>query len=142
MREPGVIKGDRFVKVGTIHPTQHGESPAMKPAAYPFYPTLLQKDNQSPPTVPSAVPFEAGTGVIDGATFRAIEVDKLFESIDHTVTRTGQAVLYRSLARPLGNFDNIVAKQKALAEIEADSIYAGRVGKTLRTRQKTRKRFL
>ena len=92
----------------------------MTPLAYPFYPPLLQKDNKSPPSIPSVVPFDAGVGVIDEPTFRTIEVDKLFESIDHTRTRTGQAVLYRSLARPLADHASIVAKQEALAEIEAD----------------------
>lgn len=91
----------------------------MKPFAYPFYPPLLQKDSQNPPAVPSAIPAEAGAGVIDGATFHTIEVDKLFEAIDHTTTRTGKSLLYRSLAQPLANFNNIVAKQQALAEIEA-----------------------
>ncbi|MEI7870077.1 MAG: DNA mismatch repair protein MutS [Candidatus Methylumidiphilus sp.] len=94
----------------------------MQAVAYPFYPPLLQKDNKSPPEIPSAVPFDAGVGVIDEATFRTIEVGKLFESVDHTRTRTGQAVLYRSLARPLANHASIVAKQEALAEIEADPV--------------------
>jgi len=92
----------------------------MKPIAYPFYPPLLQKDSKSPPSVPSAVPFESGAGVIDEPTFRTIEVDKLYEAVNHATTRTGQAVLYRSLARPLADYDSIVAKQQALAEIEAD----------------------
>ena len=113
----------------------------MKPIAYPFYPTLLQKDNQSPPTIPSSVPFKSPTGVIDEATFRAIEVDKLFESIDYSVTRTGQAVLYRSLARPLGDFDNIVAKQEALAEIEANSTLRDGLEKLLLHAQKGEGRF-
>ena len=108
----------------------------MKPIAYPFYPTLLQKDNQSPPTIPSSAPFKSATGVIDEATFSAVEVDKLFESIDYSVTRTGQAVLYRSLARPLGDFDHIVAKQEALAEIEANSILRDGLEKLLLNAQK------
>ncbi len=94
----------------------------MKPDAYPFYPPLLQQDSKNPPAIPSAAPFEAGTGVIDEATFRSIEVDKLFLALDHTRTRTGQAVLYRSLARPLADYGKIVAKQEALAELEADRV--------------------
>ena len=92
----------------------------MKPLAYPFYPPLLQADSQLPPAIPSAVPFDAGVGVIDEATFRTIEVDRLFEAIDHTTTRTGRAVLYRSLARPLADYAAIIAKQEALAEIESN----------------------
>ncbi|MFZ4704233.1 MAG: MutS-related protein, partial [Candidatus Methylumidiphilus sp.] len=42
------------------------------------------------------------------------------EAVDHTRTRTGQAVLYRSLARPLADYGSIVAKQQALAEVEAN----------------------
>ncbi len=99
----------------------------MKPVAYPFYPPLLHKDNKSPPSIPSVVPMEAGLGVIDESTFRTLEVDTLFESIDHTQTRTGQAVLYRSLARPLSDHASIVAKQAALAEIEADQSLRGRL---------------
>jgi DNA mismatch repair protein MutS len=113
----------------------------MKTAAYPFYPPLLQNDSKSPPAVPSAVPFESGAGVIDQATFRSIEVDKLFESIDHTTTRTGQAVLYRSLARPLADHGNIVAKQGALAEIEADPVLRDGLEKLLKHAQQRESDF-
>ena len=92
----------------------------MKPSAYPFYPPILQQDNKFPPAIPSAAPLDDGTGVIDEATFRSIEVDKLFEAVDHTRTRIGQAVLYRSMARPLADLDQITSKQQALTEIEAN----------------------
>lgn len=84
------------------------------------YSPILQSDAVAPPGVPSAVPFGTGEGIIDGATFRAIEVDKLFEAVDHTETRIGRAVLYRSLAQPLGSGDAIRAKQASLKEIDAD----------------------
>jgi hypothetical protein len=58
--------------------------------------------------------------VIDEATFRSIEIDKLFESADHAATRIGRAVLYRSLAQPLADAGRISAKQAAVKEIEAD----------------------
>ncbi|MDD5034138.1 MAG: DNA mismatch repair protein MutS [Methylococcaceae bacterium] len=83
-----------------------------------LYPSILQSDSHSPPAVPSAV--ASGEGVIDETSFRTIEVDKLFEAVDHTATRIGRAVLYRSLARPLAEPALIRAKQEAVREIESD----------------------
>jgi hypothetical protein len=91
----------------------------MPAAAYPFYPPLLLPDAKTPPAAPAAPPDEAG--VIDEATFRALEVDKLFEAADHATTRIGRAVLSRSLARPLADIKAIAAKQAAAREIEADA---------------------
>jgi hypothetical protein len=45
----------------------------------------------------------------------------LFEAVDHTLTRVGQAVLYRSLTRPLSDIESVVAKQEAAREIEHDA---------------------
>lgn len=95
--------------------------------AYPFYPPLLRHDAKTPPAIPSAPP----SGVIDEPTFRTIEVDKLFESADHTTTRIGKAVLYRSLAQPLADFDGITAKQAAVREIEGDAALRERLEKWL-----------
>ena len=93
----------------------------MQPDIYPLYPPLLRQDAKTPPAVPSAQPAEDGAGVIDAATFRAIEVDRLFEAADHAETLIGRAVLYRSLARPLADRAAILAKQAAVREIEADA---------------------
>jgi hypothetical protein len=109
------------------------------PAAYPFYPPLLQANAKTPPAVPSALPDEAG--VIDEPTFRAIEVDKLFEAADHATTRIGQAVLYRSLARPLADFDSIAAKQAAAREIDADAGLRAGLEALLAKAQKREKDF-
>jgi len=91
----------------------------MQPDIYPLYPPLLRQEAKSAPAIPSAVPSAAG--VVDEATFRAIEVDKLFEAADHAETRIGHAVLYRSLACPLADIEAIAAKQAAVREIEADA---------------------
>jgi len=88
---------------------------------YPLYPPLLRGDAKSPPAIPSASPSATGAGVIDEASFRALEVDKLFEAVDHADTRIGRAVLYRSLAQPLADLASIGAKQEAVREIEADA---------------------
>lgn len=58
--------------------------------------------------------------VIDPSTFRAIEVEKLFQSLNHTQTQIGSAVLMRSLHSPLQRLDLLKAKQAAVLEIEAD----------------------
>lgn len=84
------------------------------------YKTLLQSDSKEPPVVRSTVPGATGKGVIDASTFQAIEVDKLFDSVNHAATIAGQATLYRSLVEPLAGADLIRAKQDAVREIESD----------------------
>jgi hypothetical protein len=81
--------------------------------------TILQPDARIPPCIPSSQPPATGEGVIDEATFRTIEVDKLFDTINQGSTRIGQAVLYRSLTHPLADAKSVKAKQDALAEIES-----------------------
>jgi len=93
----------------------------MQPSAYPLYPALLQADAKTPPTIPPVLPAETQAGVIDDSSFRTIEVEKLFEALDHATTRIGRAVLYRSLARPLADIDSIQAKQEAVREIESNT---------------------
>lgn len=87
------------------------------PPFYPFYPTLLQASSKAPPTIPPVLPTTDDFQVLDEPTFRTIEVEKLFEALNHTSTRVGQSVLYRSLAQPLAQLDKIKAKQAAFAEI-------------------------
>jgi hypothetical protein len=85
------------------------------------YPTLLQSDATAPPKVPLELAANAEGGVLDASTFRTIEVEQLFETLNVTATRIGQASLYRSLAQPLIDKPLIEAKQAALRELEADS---------------------
>jgi hypothetical protein len=93
----------------------------MKTLMNSIYATILQPDSNGPPKVPSAAPPTTGQGVIDETTFRTIEVDKLFDALDHATTDIGKATLYRSLAQPLGTPDLIRAKQDALREIETNA---------------------
>ena len=64
-------------------------------------------------------PLPTGEGVIDQAAFHVIEVDELFATVNYAQTTIGQAVLYRSLARPSSDRELIEAKQTALAELQA-----------------------
>lgn len=91
----------------------------MKEIVNALYATLLQSDAKEPPAIRGTAPG-GGANVVDASTFQSIEVDKLFDSVNHATTQTGQATLYRSLARPLAAGDLIRAKQAAVREIEAN----------------------
>ncbi len=71
------------------------------------------------PIIKSTPALELGEGVIDEGTFNSIEVDKLFESINYASTTIGQAVLFRSLARPLSDIAEIQTKQSAVEELRS-----------------------
>lgn len=72
----------------------------MKELVNGLYPTLLRADAKAPPAIRRA----PGQGqVVDPTTFQTIEVDKLFDSVNHATTHLGQATLYRSLAQPLAS---------------------------------------
>ncbi|PWB79623.1 MAG: DNA mismatch repair protein MutS, partial [Candidatus Methylomirabilota bacterium] len=60
-----------------------------------------------------------GEGVLDESTFNTIEIDRLFDAVNHASTIAGQATLYRSLAHPLSSIETISAKQEALKELDA-----------------------
>ncbi len=80
--------------------------------------TLLQNwQDSSWPTIKSSKPLDTGDGVIDQRTFNTIEVDELFDAVNHASTIAGQAVLFRSLAQPLNDLDQIKAKQQAVEEL-------------------------
>jgi len=80
--------------------------------------TVLQSwQDLSWPSITAAKPLPTGEGVIDQAAFDTIEVDKVFEAINHASTTVGQAVLYRSLAQPLPELDAVQAKQEAVKEL-------------------------
>jgi hypothetical protein len=80
--------------------------------------TILQSWGDNFPIIRATAPLETGTGVIDAAAFKTIEVDELFDKLNHAHTTVGQAVLYRSLTQPLDNAAAINAKQDALKELE------------------------
>jgi len=79
--------------------------------------TLLQSWQDAWPAVKSSKPLATGAGVIDDSAFNTIEVDKLFEAVNHASTTIGQAVLFRSLTQPLDEFDEIRSKQEAVEEL-------------------------
>ena len=58
--------------------------------------------------------------IIDESTLFAIDIKDLFNSINHTKTRTGAATLFRSLVRPLDSLELITEKQNSLEELERD----------------------
>jgi DNA mismatch repair protein MutS len=79
--------------------------------------TILQSWQNAWPQIKSTQPLDTGTGVIDASAFNTIEIDKVFESVNHCSTTLGQAFLYRSLARPSDDLDQLQAKQEAVLEI-------------------------
>jgi DNA mismatch repair protein MutS len=92
----------------------------MKEKLKSLYATLLQSKAKEPPAIRAAAPGGTGEGVIDAASFQSIEVDKLFDSVNHAATVAGQATLYRSLVQPLASAELIRAKQEAVRELEAN----------------------
>ncbi|MDD5579699.1 MAG: DNA mismatch repair protein MutS [Methylobacter sp.] len=84
--------------------------------------TLLQSWNDAWPTVKCSKPLNTGVGVIDESAFNTIEVDKVFDTINHASTIAGQAVLFRSLTQPLKSLDAIKSKQEAIEELRNNSL--------------------
>ncbi len=82
-------------------------------------PPLLQADAKAPPALKS-LPGSYGTNGLDAATADAMEVDKLFESINQAQTRIGQATLYRSLLNPPTTLTAARSRQEAVAELTAN----------------------
>ncbi len=92
----------------------------MKQILNALYPTLLQAHDRSPPDIRRARQNQTPDGVLDDSTFQSIEIDKLFDSVNHAETRLGQATLYRSLQQPLTDIAILRSKQAALREIESN----------------------
>ena len=82
--------------------------------------TILHAWQEQWPDIRVSKPAETGAGVLDAGAFKSIEVDSVFATINEANTTIGQAVLYRSLARPSDNLQEIVAKQQAVKEIQAN----------------------
>src|SRR5574337_351454 len=78
-------------------------------------------------SVRSARAAATGEGVLDESTFNTIEVDRLFDAVNHASTIAGQAMLYRSLAHPLSSVEAISAKQDALKELDSDADLRARI---------------
>lgn len=81
--------------------------------------TILQSwENCEWPEVRSSQPAPTGEGVIDAGTFRTIEIDELFDTINYAETTVGQSILYRSLTQPLDSVSEVKDKQKAVLELK------------------------
>lgn len=91
----------------------------MKDTLNSLYATILQSGAKAPPVIRDTARVEGPAGVLDDSTFQSIEVDKLYDSLNHADTRVGQATLYRSLQRPLTDVSVLRSKQDAIREIEA-----------------------
>ena len=89
------------------------------PDPYQSQPFLLSSGGRLA-GVRDARPGESDKGALDAKTFDAIETDQLFDSLNQAVTHAGQAVLYRSLARPGTDAEIVQKKQDALRELESD----------------------
>ncbi len=81
--------------------------------------TLLQAWRGKWPYIKLIKPTDNDAGVLDLGAFKSIEVDSVFDTINHAKTTIGQAVLYRSLACPLNDLHTIENKQSALLEIQS-----------------------
>lgn len=83
--------------------------------------TILRGDATAPFAIRGTEPLPTGEGVVDEITFRTIEIDALFNAVNHARSAVGQAVLYRSLVRPADGFAKVAAKQEALRELEQNN---------------------
>lgn len=84
-------------------------------------PYLLSSNNQ-PTSIQNLRLSDNDHGVIDPKTYEAIEVDALFDAIDHTKTQIGQLTLFRSLSRPETDVHVLQKKQESLRELEANPV--------------------
>lgn len=104
---------------GGDHMTAESGEQSMASATHAaHYPPILLSA-EAPPAERQIRPGECGEGVFDTASFDAIEIDELFDAINHAQSRIGRATLYRSLARPVVDGAWTRSKQEALRELEA-----------------------
>ena len=80
--------------------------------------SIFETDAKQPPSIDMFKPLPAGDGVIDEATFKTIEVDALFDAVNHCQTIAGKATLRRSLVNPHDSLAEIEAVQQALQELD------------------------
>ena len=83
--------------------------------------TLLQSWQALWPVVKSTQALATGVGILDESAFNTMEVDKLFDAVNHAETLVGQATLFRSLTQPSDDIDHLQAKQEAVKELQANS---------------------
>ncbi|MEI6066558.1 MAG: DNA mismatch repair protein MutS [Methylococcaceae bacterium] len=103
--------------------------------------TILQGWQGAWPTVKSSKPLATGVGVIDESAFNTIEVDKVFDAVNHASTTIGQAVLFRSLTQPLDAIDELKGKQEAVEELRQNSALKESLEQILETAASHEKSF-
>ncbi|SFE60633.1 DNA mismatch repair protein MutS [Nitrosomonas sp. Nm166] len=81
---------------------------------------FILSDSDRPTRMHDIRPTQANYEALDPKTFEAIEVEALFDAIDHTQTEIGRLVLYRSMARPDQDAQVLQQKQIELREIESN----------------------
>lgn len=81
--------------------------------------SFILSSGKKPAQIRDTRPTAEDPGVVDVRTFAAVEIDALFDEINHAQTRTGQSILYRSLARPVTDAALLQNKQEALGELES-----------------------
>ena len=83
-----------------------------------MYEPILKAGSDAPPEIRAALVPPTGDGVIDVQTFKTLEIDRLFDAVNHSETIVGQATLYRSLTQPLVCPMTIEVKQDAVQELQ------------------------
>ncbi len=102
--------------------------------------TILESwENCEWPGVRSTKPIGTGLGVIDEGTFKAIEIDELFDTINYAETVVGQSTLYRSLTRPLDSLQALRDKQKAVIELQDNNELLENIERTVQQAGKDEK---
>jgi len=86
-----------------------------------MYEPILKAGSDTPPEVRAALVPPTGEGVIDEQTFKTLEIDRLFDVVNHSETIIGQSTLYRSLTQPLICSAAIEAKQDAVQELQENT---------------------
>ena len=103
--------------------------------------TLLNAWQEKWPDIRISKPAETGAGVLDSGAFKSIEVDSVFATINKAQTTIGQAVLYRSLAQPSDDLQEIVEKQQAVKEIQENPKLKNTLQQLLLSAKKDEKLF-
>lgn len=92
---------------------------SVKPASI-WRDKLILSSGRQPTSSEDFRPTDDDHGILDPKTYDAVEVDALFEAINHTQTQVGHLTLYRTLVRPLSDSNVLQQKQEALREIESN----------------------
>ncbi len=86
-----------------------------------FFDTIAETRDPRAAVRAVAIDFDIPDGprIVDPDTFRAIEVQRLFDTLNTCRTTIGQASLWASLCRPCDSLPAIEARQQALRELDA-----------------------